>query len=184
MVASSSSSSALVPDVHSAKASSRRSEPVSSFRRGFHPSCSPANAGVFGCALDSPESLRVRGLSCSCVLGPCAGGQPAFLDLITRVYDRPVCVTCGAILSFSMPVLSRHWHTGVVVSASAKSSCHVLRVATVALCALPSTCCAWRAHPHTVRVLSLPRVRILMNQRCFLPRVLLCCRVVWSRGFA
>ena len=44
----------------------------------------------------------------------------------SRVYDRPVCVTCGAILSFSMPVLSRHWHTGVVVSASAKRSCHVL----------------------------------------------------------
>ena len=36
-------------------------------------------------------------------------------------------MACGAMLSFSMPVLLRHWHIGVVVSASAESSsCHVL----------------------------------------------------------
>ena len=122
VVASSSSSSALVPDVHYVKASSRRSEPFSSFLLGFQA---------------SPESLRLRDLSC--FAGPCAGGQSALLDRVTRLFDRPVCVTCGAILLFSMPVLSRHWHIGVVVSASAEDcTCHVLRVATVALCALHS----------------------------------------------
>ena len=80
------------------------------------PGAHPTKAGVVCVHSTLPESLRFRSLSCSCVLGPCAGGESALLDLITRVSDRSVHVTCGAILSFSMPVLSRRWHTGVVVS--------------------------------------------------------------------
>ena len=114
-----------------------------------------------------PESLRVRGLSC--VLGPCAG-ESARLDLITRVYDRPVCVTSGAVLSFSMPVLSRHWHISVVSASAESCSCHVLRVGTVVLCAL--SFCVWWGHPYADRVLSLPRVRILMIQQCFVRSLL------------
>ena len=54
--------SALVPGVHSAKP---------------------------GCALDSPESPRVRSLSCSCR----HRWWSALLDRFTRLFDRPVCVT-------------------------------------------------------------------------------------------
>ena len=68
-------------------------------------------------------------------LGPCAGGQSALLDRVTRWFDRLLCVMWSHLL-LTMLVLIWHWHTGVV-STGVGSSFHVLRVATVCtLCSL------------------------------------------------
>ena len=112
---------------------------------------------------------------------------------VTHLHDQPVSVTCGAILSFSScHALLRHWHTGVVVSASAEGcSCHVLRVTTAShSCALlpvhvlrvagspvpyPCTVAAASPNPDELAILPSPRCG-----RCFLSLVL---NVVVATGF-
>ena len=80
-------------------------------------------------------------ISLSLAVGPCAGGQSALLDLVTRL--RPVepysCSPCLCCLG---------------TCTSAPSSPRVPKP-------VPVRCCAWWGYPYIVRVLSLPRVRIL-----------------------
>ena len=87
-----------------------------------------------GCALRQSLSRLVarsallgasvsRSLSCSS--GPCAGRQSALLDCVTRLFDRPVCVTVEPSVVH---------HVCACLGNGTPTSCHVLHVASV--CAL------------------------------------------------
>ena len=74
------------------------------------------------CSRSTLPRCSVRGLSLL-VVGPCAGGQSAPLDHVTRFADRPVCVTGGANSSVEPPLHARLPHAEL---SSADRRCQAL----------------------------------------------------------